>query len=237
LCAAHDLRGAPGVTEATMRIEVRERVPADQTEVVWNLYNDAFEELRATAVQRHVMIRDEFDEVMADRRVDKYIAIDNTAGNTATRTASNTASNTATNTPNNTASNTGDDRVRAGGNAGPLSALATLTNELDAMPLISPDYFRNRWPQLFEERRIWYIGFVAVHPRYRSSGVFDQVVGELYRTVLGKGPDAVAALDVCGRNEEYRLPQAIHRLLDSMRLSMVRSDRMDAQSYWCYEFS
>jgi hypothetical protein len=59
----------------------------------------------------------------------------------------------------------------------------------------------------------------------------------LYRTVLGKGPDAVAALDVCGRNEEYRLPQAIHRLLDSMRLSMVSSDRMDAQSYWCYEFS
>jgi GNAT superfamily N-acetyltransferase len=182
-------------------IDVRDQVPADQAEALWSLYNDAFMELRATAVQRHVMIREEFDQVMADRRVDKYVAV---------RTAT--------------------------GGTGQVGALATLTNELEAMPLISPDYFRHRWPQLFEENRIWYIGFVAVHPRHRGTGLFDQVVGELYRTVLGKGPNAVAALDVCGRNEEYHLPQAIHRILANMRLSRVRSDRMDAQAYWCYEF-
>jgi len=190
---------------------VREQIPHTQSEVLWTVYNAAFEELRATAVQRHVMDREEFDQVLADRRVDKYLA-----------------------------------RVGDGTPAGhptnhceplPVGALATLTNELEAMPLISPDYFRQRWPRLFGDRRIWYIGFVAVHPRFRRTGVFDRVVGELYRTVLGKGPDAVAALDVCARNEAYRLPQAIHRILAGMRLSTVRSDRMDAQAYWCYEFS
>jgi hypothetical protein len=180
-------------------------VSADQAEAVWSLYNDSFKELRATAVQRHVLIREEFDQIMTDRRVDKYLALrPATEGST--------------------------------GVPAEIGALATLTNELEAMPLISPDYFRHRWPQLFEENRIWYIGFVAVHPRYRGTGLFDQVVGELYRTVLGKGPNAVAALDVCGRNEEYHLPQAIHRILANMRLSRVRSDRMDAQAYWCYEF-
>jgi len=194
--------GGPAYTD--VHIDVRDRVPEEQAEVVWGLYNDAFKELRATAVQRHVMIREEFDQVMADQRVDKYLAVlDATAG--------------------------------SAGSA-QLGGLATLTNELEAMPLISPDYFRHRWPQLFEENRIWYIGFVAVHPRFRGTGLFDQVVGELYRSVLGKGPNAVAALDVCGRNEEYRLPQAIHRILVSMRLSKVRSDRMDAQAYWCYDF-
>jgi hypothetical protein len=180
---------------------------------VWQLYNEAFEELRSTAVQRHVMLRGEFDGVMADSRVAKYVGVDPA-------------------------------RDRR------LCALATLTNELDAMPLISPDYFRRRWPAQFATNRIWYIGFVAVHPDYRGTGLFEQVTGALYRTVWASagiehtgdrsgdrsGVGSVAALDVCGRNEDlYRLPQSIHRLLESWH-GPVRSDRMDQQSYWFYEF-
>ena len=48
--------------------------------------------------------------------------------------------------------------------------------------------------------------------------------------------DGIAALDVCRRNDElYRLPQAIHRLLEGWA-GLVRSDRMDEQGYWFYEF-
>jgi hypothetical protein len=117
---------------------------------------------------------------------------------------------------------------------GRLGALATLTNDLDSIPLISPEYFARRWPDHFAEGRFWYIGFVAVHPDYRNSGLFEQVVYELYRVVWSSR--GVAALDVCRRNEDtYRLPQAIHRLLESWS-GMVRSDRMDEQAYWSYEF-
>jgi ribosomal protein S18 acetylase RimI-like enzyme len=188
-----------------MRIDVIDLVPTEQKEAVWRLYNEAFEELRTTAVQRHVMIREEFDFVMRDRRVAKYVAryVGAAAG------------------------------AGAAGRAR-MCALATLTNELDAMPLVSPDYFRSRWPSHFEEGRIFYIGFVAVHPDFRGTGVFERVVTELYRTVSqGRG---VAVLDVCRRNEQlYHLPQAIHRLLDALS-GMVLSDRIDEQSYWCYEF-
>jgi ribosomal protein S18 acetylase RimI-like enzyme len=165
-----------------MRIDVRDHVAATLGDELWPLYNAAFEELRSTAVQRHLMSREEFDDVMADRRVAKVLAVESS----------------------------------------------------DSMPLISPDYFERRWPAHFAEGRIWYIGFVAVHPRHRSTGAFEMVVEHLYRTVVAN--DGLAALDVCSRNEDlYRLPQAIHRLLESWS-GVVRSDRMDAQSYWLYEF-
>jgi hypothetical protein len=45
-------------------------------EPAWRLYTRALAELRTTAVERHVMDRDEFDEQMADDRVWKYRGVD-----------------------------------------------------------------------------------------------------------------------------------------------------------------
>jgi hypothetical protein len=45
-------------------------------EDAWNLYLGAFEELNRLAVQRHLMYADEFVAVMNDRRVHKYLALD-----------------------------------------------------------------------------------------------------------------------------------------------------------------
>ena len=114
-----------------------------------------------------------------------------------------------------------------------LAALATLTNDLDAVPLISPDYFRHRWPAQYAERRIWYVPFNAIHPEHRGSGIFELVV-EAMREVIAGHLAGIVGLDFCRRNEErYKLPQAIHSALD--RLGTVTSHRLDTQAYWCYE--
>src|SRR5690348_4815073 len=55
-----------------------------------------------------------------------------------------------------------------------VTALATVTNDLPAMPLISPEYFAHRWPQLYAEARIWYLGFFAIDPQLRGSGLFEE---------------------------------------------------------------
>jgi ribosomal protein S18 acetylase RimI-like enzyme len=179
-----------------MRIGVTELVPPEQHEAAWALYLAAFEELRSVAVQRHVMERSDFDELMRDRRVAKYVGED-------------------------------PEQQR-------LCALATQTNVLDAMPLISPDYFQRRWPAHFAQGRIFYIGFVAIHPDYRRAGVFELLVTEMYRT--GPGGHGVAVLDVCRRNEQvFQLPEAVHRVLERISPA-VRSGRIDHQSYWSYEF-
>lgn len=163
----------------------------------WRLYGTAFDELRTRAVQRHLMFRDEFDGVMADPRVTKYVVADRDHG-------------------------------------GRMCGLATMTNFLDAVPLISPDYFAHRWPQRYAERTIWYVGFVAVHPDYQGTGVFATIVGSMCRLVAEAG--GVAALDVCRRAEQvYGLPQAIARL-NATFAAGGSSERMDEQSYWAYEF-
>src|SRR5262249_21343381 len=79
-----------------------------------------------------------------------------------------------------------------------------------------------------------YVGFVAIHPNYRGTGLFEMMARELYRVVSSK--HGVAAFDVCRRNQEiYRLPQTLHRLLEAS-CGFVRSDRMDGQSYWLCDF-
>lgn len=40
----------------------------------WKLYHTAFKDLNAFAVQRHLMYSHEFNDVMTDKRIDKYVA-------------------------------------------------------------------------------------------------------------------------------------------------------------------
>jgi GNAT superfamily N-acetyltransferase len=177
-----------------MRIEVTEKLDARLLDAAWRLYIEAFDELRSVAVQRHLLYRNEFDDMMRDGRVTKYLSFD-AAGN--------------------------------------LSGLATYTNEVTAFPLISPEYFARRWPEHFAQKRIWYVGFMAVHPKQRRRGTFDKLVEALYRTATAE--HGMVVLDMCRRNEIYGLPHAIESVLGRLT-PQVRTKRMDEQSYWLYEF-
>jgi GNAT superfamily N-acetyltransferase len=186
-----------GGKAAAVELSTRDVLDGGGREPGWQLYLSAFEELRTLAVQRHVMTLDEFDAVMDDRRVTKYVVVDP-------------------------------------GRDGRMCGLATMTNHLEAMPLISPDYFRHRWPEPFGRRLIWYVGFVAVHPDYQGTGVFATIVGSMCRLVASAG--GIAVLDVCRRADQvYGLPAAIARL-NATFADGGTCERIDEQSYWAYEF-
>jgi hypothetical protein len=176
-----------------MHVDVEKVLTGTRREEAWHLYTAAFEELRRTAVQRHVMHRSEFDEVLEDDRVEKYVA-------------------------------TADD--------GTLAGLSTLTNDLDAMPLISPDYFAARWPDRYAERRIWYLGFVAIAAAHRRSGVFEAMIERMWRVVRANA--GIAALDLCARNESRQLDGAITRTLTALTPDVVAT-RLDTQAFWSWE--
>jgi hypothetical protein len=178
-----------------MAIAVERALAPELQDAAWAFYVRAFEELRTTAVQRHMMHRHEFDEVMADGLVWKYRGIDP------------------------------DDPTA-------VPALATFTNALDTMPLISPDYFAHRWPTLYSGRRIWYIGFFGIDPGHRGSGFFEEVIAHMWRIVLDS--DGIAVLDICRRNAELGLPTAIHATLASLTVG-ARATTIDEQTYWLYE--
>ena len=179
-----------------MVIKIVDQINDDELgETAWQLYDAAFRELNAMAVQRHLMYRHEFDEVMSDTRVQKYLCVD-------------------------------DD--------GTLAGLATYTNDLDAVPLIAPQYFERHWPEHYAGKRIWYIGFVAVHPQVQGKHMFKQLVEQLYVTAATQ--NGLVGIDICSYNDDVRRMSRVFRLLVSRMSGTMRFNRIDQQSYWLYEF-
>ena len=112
--------------------------------------------------------------------------------------------------------------------------IVTLTNELEAMPLVSPDYFADRWPDLFRRNLIWYIGFLFVDPDHRCSSALSALIGGMCAQVSSTG--GIIAADFCQHNERaLRLPALLSRVARGFNPGMT-SQRLDAQTYWAFEF-
>ena len=161
-----------------MLVKVIDQITDDMHETAWGLYEGAFKEVRALAVQRHLMYRAEFDQVMFDPRVDKYLCLDD---------------------------------------GGKLCGLSTYTNDLFAMPLIAPEYFERRWPDLYAQHKIWYCGFVAVAEDARSTRAFAELVEAMYRTATDR--NGIIALDFCRYNDDSRNMVSELLRLDGYRLA------------------
>jgi hypothetical protein len=189
-----DLAAACG--GANMVIKVLDQIRDDDLqETLWKMYLDAFDDLNTMAVQRHLMFREEFDEVMRDSRIQKYLAL-------------------------------GDD--------GTVLGVATYTNELSAVPLISPPYFERHYPEHYAAKRIWYIGFVAVDPQVQGREVFAQLVEQMY--LVASAQNGLVGLDICTYNDETRHMSRVFRLMIRRQTSNMKFNRIDQQSYWLYEF-
>ncbi|GAA4253154.1 hypothetical protein GCM10022255_052880 [Dactylosporangium darangshiense] len=178
-----------------MNVKIVDQVQGELREAAWTLYSEAFADLNALAVQRHLMYRHEFDDVMGDARIAKYLCLDT------------------------------DDTVRG---------LSIYTNELDAVPLISPAYFERRWPAHYAEGRIWYCGFVATQADSRAATAFGELVTQMYLTAAAQ--NGLIALDFCNRTDEVRHMARVVRLMLHRLSGDVKAQRIDEQQYWLYEF-
>ena len=180
-----------------MLLETTTTITGERVGACWALYERAFDELRTAAVQRHVMFRSEFDGILLDERVTKYVAVDEAV-------------------------------------SGRCLALATVTTELETMPLISPDYFAHRWPRLYADRHIWYMGFVAVAADHQRGPLCGRIVGDVARSAAAVG--GIAVMDVSRYvSEQGRLPQLLSRYFARLAPG-TRGIRLDEQSFWAYEF-
>jgi hypothetical protein len=113
--------------------------------------------------------------------------------------------------------------------------MATFTNDLKAVPLISPEYYQARWPQWYAEQKIYYVGFLAVDPDHHGTGVLAQLMNAMCSIVPEQG--GMIAADICSFNEDsLRLPEVFARLCGTFR-PQPALNRLDAQTYWSYEFA
>jgi hypothetical protein len=184
------------IGEHHMVIKVVEQINDDELiETAWKMYEESFRELNALAVNRHLMYRNEFDDVMRDDRVQKYLSLDD---------------------------------------EGTLVGLATFTNDLDAVPLISPQYFERRWPDMYAQRRIWYTGFVAVLPTGAARSSFGDLVEAMY--LFSAAQNGSIAIDFCSYNDEKRKMSRVIKLMMQRISGNCEAEMMDAQQFWIYQF-
>lgn len=118
---------------------------------------------------------------------------------------------------------------------GALLGVSTYTNDLDAVPLLSPEYFQRRWPDDYAARKIWYIVFVAVHPEAQTSDAFRSMVEQMY--LIASRVNGKVGLDICNFNDTtHRMSRVFRAMIRRWHGSSMVFGRIDQQSYWLYEF-
>lgn len=118
--------------------------------------------------------------------------------------------------------------------AGEPVGLTTLTDDLAAVPWISPEYYAHRYPDHWERRAVFYLGFTLVKPALRHSRVlYAMLRPAVHRIASRRG---VCAYDVCGFNDAtLRFGLGLERLVH--RFSEAEVSTVDVQTYYVASFS
>ena len=161
----------------------------------YDLYRMAFTPLATRSVARQVLTATEFNDQMADSRIDKYIAW--------------------------------NDR-------GMPVGITTLTKHLDAIPWISPDYFRARYPEHWRRNVVYYLGFTLAHPSLRHQRFLETIIRVGINPLVDER--AVLAYDVCAyNNAALRFQERIEDVLS--HYPGVELETIDTQTYYSVSFS
>ncbi|WP_148575698.1 hypothetical protein [Nocardioides caldifontis] len=89
--------------------------------------------------------------------------------------------------------------VRDDDSAEPLGLL-TLTNDLETVHWVSPQFFAHQYPEFAERDAIYYLGFTMVAPGRRRTHAFSLLARQITEDLLAK--DAMCAFDICAYNDE-----------------------------------
>ncbi len=122
--------------------------------------------------------------------------------------------------------------VATNGN-GAVVGMSTLTNDLDAVPLISTHFFAHHWPDLYMARKIWYLGFACVADPGTDGHIFVALIEQMY--IPARDARGMVFMDFCTHN--------VARLVRGIGRTVARMDPdhtfqvYDAQQYWGFDFT
>lgn len=111
--------------------------------------------------------------------------------------------------------------------------LTTLTQDLDSVPWISPDYFAHRYPRASSENRVFYLGFTLTSAGRRQYRVLAAMLAAVIERL--SVARAVCGYDICAFNNDL-IRFAEHLELMMHRLADVTVDTIDTQTYYSATF-
>lgn len=111
--------------------------------------------------------------------------------------------------------------------------LATLTNDLDAVPWISPDYYRSRYPEEAARQAIYYIPFACTDTSRARPGVFWLLTQAFCAPAVETA--GVLAYDICASNNAS-LDFARKMEVWYRRLGARHVEHVDSQHYYAAHY-
>lgn len=112
---------------------------------------------------------------------------------------------------------------------GELIAMCTLTNHLETVDWVSPEYFAHHYPDHWSRGAVYYLGFSLVASRRRRVQLFSELIAHVTRVV--EAADAMCAWDICMfNNETIGLAQAVECIVNRTASFDVRA--VDTQTYY-----
>jgi hypothetical protein len=117
------------------------------------------------------------------------------------------------------------------GEGNQIVGMSVLTNQLSHWSLLSPQYYAEKFPEHFEQERLWYIGFVGVTG---GLGTFSKLIRSMHYKVHHS--NGIALMDFCMYNVDTKhLPAMTLRLLKSINPAF-EGRMIDEQQFWGFWF-
>ena len=111
--------------------------------------------------------------------------------------------------------------------------LATMTNQLDTVPWISPEFYAARHPQEAARDALYYIPFVCTDPSRARSGFYTMIFTAFVSRVAAVS--GVIAYDICTFNNQSIGFAA--RMADwQLRFGARSVEQIDSQNYYVAEY-
>ena len=126
------------------------------------------------------------------------------------------------------------DKYVAWSSDGAPVGLTTLTNDLTAVPWISPEYFAAQFPEHTTRGAVYYLGFTLVDPRARGATVFHDMMAHVLQRLVAER--AVVACDIAAYNNTVHSFDA-NLVAMLTATAEVNVEVLDTQTYYAAGFT
>jgi hypothetical protein len=110
-----------------------------------------------------------------------------------------------------------------------LVAMCTLTNNLETVDWVSPEYFAHHYPDHWSRGAVYYLGFSLVASPRRRVQLFSDLIAHVTRVV--EADNAMCAWDIClFNNETIGLDRAVESIIN--RTAAFDVQAVDTQTYY-----
>lgn len=114
---------------------------------------------------------------------------------------------------------------------GEVISMSLLSNDFGHFPWMSQEFYKNKYPELYENKQVYYFVSLLTRPEYQNSMYGVRVVKFITELFALDDNEALVTFDCCPANAEM-LPSMINWAVDRTGLGQIEFDEVGTQHYF-----